>query len=189
MSNIEKVNELLQLFMKEFPTLKNGNKLIGKYVINLADDAEQINLSKDFVKSYKQFENWLNKLFEQEKVPDNIIAINFGLYESDDGIQPYISGSTDWDFHDDDWASSNDYFPEGRYPEITLYKDLLKYRDDNFELGLFLTISSTIIFTNTYLIDNPTKFPPNVVLSTGFDDGDLYNFSKKSYETITVLVG
>ena len=187
MSNIEKVDELLQVFIKECPTLETSKKLINKNVTNFDNNFGLSGFENNLANSYKQFENWLNVLFEQEKVQDNIIAFNFGLYESEGGIQLYISGSTEWDFDDEDWASNNDYYPEGRYPDITLYKDLYNVWEDNLELGLFLTISSTIIFANTYLIANPSKFPQDVVLSTGFDDGDIYNFIKKSYENVTVL--
>ena len=187
MSNIEKVDELLQLFIKECPTLETSDKLIKKYVTNFDINFDLSDFDNDLVKSYLQFENWLNVLFQQEKVQDNIIALNFGLYESEDVIQLYISGSTEWDLNNEDWASYNDYFPEGKYPDITLYKVLYNFREENFVLGLFLTISSTIIFANTYLIANPSKFPQGVVLSTGFDDGSIYNFIKKSYENVTVL--
>lgn len=187
MSNIEKIDELIQVFIKEVPTLETSKKLIKKYATNFDNNVDLNDFENNLDKSYKQFENWLNMLFKQEKVQGNIIAFNFGLYESDDHIQLYISGSTEWDFDDEDWASNNDYFPEGRYPDITLYKVLYSFWEDNFELGLFLTISSTIIFANTYLFANPSKFPQDVILATGFDDGDIYNFSKKSCETVTVL--
>src|SRR4051812_21887937 len=146
MSNIEKVDELLQAFIKEFPMLENSKKLMERNATNLDNNIGLRDFEYKLSEGYKQFENWLNCLFEQEKVPNNIIAINFGLYESEDGIQLYISGSTEWELDDEDWANNNDYFPEGRYAEITLYNELYNFWEDNFELGIFLTLSSTVIF-------------------------------------------
>ncbi|MEH7012433.1 hypothetical protein V7087_16735 [Neobacillus niacini] len=187
MSDIEKVDELLQSLVKEMPTLINGYNIIEKYAKSIDNTADLSNFRNQLADSYKQFEDWLNELFEQDKVQDDILAFNFGLFESDDGIQLYITGSTEWEVDNEDWASNNDYFPEGRYPNITLYNELYNFWEDKFYLGLFLTISSTITFANTYLLSYPARFPKEVVFATGFDDGDLYNFFKKTDEKVTCL--
>lgn len=70
-----------------------------------------------------------------------------------------ISGSKEWDYNDEDWASNNDYFPEGRYPNIELYNYLFKLVEENLELALFLSLASTIIFANTYANLKPLMFP------------------------------
>ena len=188
MTDIEKVDDLLQSLIKEIPTLKNGYDIIEKYARNIDNTVDLSNFKNQLSTGYKQFENWLNKLFEQEKAQESIQALNFGLFENENGIQLYITGSTEWEFDDDDWASNNDYFPEDRYPSIMLYNDLYDFWNDKFYLGLFLTISSTITFANTYLVANPSKFPKEIVFATGFDDGDLYNFSKKTEEKVTCLL-
>lgn len=83
-------------------------------------------------------ENWLNNLISKEKANDNIVAVNFGLYETKDSIQLYISGSKEWELDDGDWACNNDYFPGGRYTNVALYDELYKIMNNNFEVGLLL---------------------------------------------------
>ncbi|WP_060672468.1 hypothetical protein [Rossellomorea vietnamensis] len=187
MSDIEKIDELLISLIKESPTLNNGFNIIEKYAKSIDDSADLKDFRNQLTDSYKQFEDWLNCLFEQEKVPNNILAFNFGLFESEDGIQLYITGSTEWEIDDEEWASNNDYFLEGRYANITLYNDLYNFWEDDFYLGLFLTISSTITLANNYLLSHPSRFSKEVVFATGFDDGDLYNFAKKTDEKVTSL--
>lgn len=187
MSDIEKVDELIQSLINEMPTLNNGYMIIEKYAKSIDNTVDFNNFRNELNECYKQFEAWLNELFEHEKVQDDIVAVNFGLFEDEKGIQLYITGSTVFEIDDEDWASNNDYFPEGRYPKINLYNQLYKFWEDKFYLGLFLTISSTIIFANTYLFSYPLRFSKEVVFATGFDDGGLYNFAKKNDEKITSL--
>ena len=187
MSDIEKVNEQLKTLIKELPHLQNGYDIIEKLAKNIEHTIELSTFNKKLNASYIEFENWLNELFELEPVQDEIIAFNFGLFESEDGIQIYIIGSSEWDSEDEDWATNNDYFPEYRYPNIALYKELYNFWDNQFYLGVFLTISSTIIYTNTYVLSNPSRFPKEAIFATGFDDGDLYSFSKKTDEKVMCL--
>jgi len=187
MSGIKKVDELLKMLIKELPNLQNGYDIIEKLAKSIDHTIELSIFKKIINDSYTEFENWLNGLFQLEPVQDKIIAFNFGLFESEDGIQIYITGSSEWDSEDEDWVTNNDYFPEDRYPKITLYNELYNFWENKFYLGLFLTISSTIIYTNTYLLSNPSRFPKEVIFATGFDDGDLYSFSKKTDEKVMCL--
>ncbi|OXS57134.1 hypothetical protein B0G93_1187 [Bacillus sp. V-88] len=187
MSEIEKVDKLLQQLIKEIPTLDNGFSMIEEYTKNVEESVDLRSFRNLLTDGYKEFDVWLNGLFEKENVPDEINAFNFGLFESEDGIQLYITGSNEWEIDDEDWASNNDYFPEGRYPSIKLYNELYKLYEDNFYLRLFLTISSTIIFANTYLHSHSETLPIDVVFATGFDDGDLYLFARKTEDRVTSL--
>ncbi|PKR77350.1 hypothetical protein CEY16_11500 [Halalkalibacillus sediminis] len=186
MSNIEKIDRLIQSLIEEVPTLDTGFAIIDKYVKSIDESVDLGHFRNQLADSYKPFEDWLNRLLEKEKVPKAILAFNIGLFESEDYIQLYITGSTEWEINDDHWAANNDYFPEGRYPDISLYSELYNLLNENFYLGLFLTISSTITYTNTYLLEHSSRFSKGVIFATGFDDGDLYNFAKKTEETITV---
>ena len=44
------------------------------------------------------------------------------------------------------------------------------------------------VFEYKYLVANPSEFPKEIVFATGFDDGDLYNFSRKTEEKVTCLL-
>lgn len=185
MRSHEELEEQLIVFIEQMPTMKNKAFLIEAIEKNFDID---INTFQNLLeKSYKEFEDWLNLLLSKEKISEEIVAINFGIFDKKDSFQLYISGSTEWDGYDDDWASNNDYFPQGRYAEITAYKLFYHLYEERFYLGLFLTLSSTIIFTNTYLLSNISNFPGNLVFATGFDDGDLYNFCEKHDSTIVPL--
>ncbi len=70
--------------------LENGVNSIKLDVKNWFDNIDTQWLSSDSVKIfYKEFEGWLNNLFAVEPLTEDISAINFGLFESNDGIQLY----------------------------------------------------------------------------------------------------
>ncbi|MCM3356807.1 hypothetical protein [Psychrobacillus sp. MER TA 171] len=186
MRSHEELEEQLIAFIKQMPTMKSKADLIE--AIESIYNIDIITFQNLLEKSYKEFEDWLNTLLSKEKIPKEIVAINFGIFDKKDSFQLYISGSTEWDGYDDDWASNNDYFPQGRYAEITAYKTLYHLYEEQFYLGLFLTLASTIIFTHTYLQTNISNFPGNIVFATGFDDGDLYNFCEKYDSTMVPLI-
>ncbi|MDM5154768.1 hypothetical protein QUF88_13335 [Bacillus sp. DX1.1] len=178
MSDLEQVDHLLNQFIENSPTLSNGKEAMGKYVAMIDDNFNLSDYKILLERSYYKFEEWLNDLLVKEKPDEDIVAFNFGLYEIENSIQIYISGSNEWDSDDEDWESNNDYFPEGRYLSIPLYDNLYRILDDNFEVGLFLTIASTIILIHTYVGTSSSRLPKGVALATGFDDGDLYNFGE-----------
>ena len=54
---------------------------------------------------------WLIEIDKSEKLPKDIIALNFGLFE------PYgveLIGSESYDAEDDDWACEEDFVPKQR---------------------------------------------------------------------------
>ena len=178
MSNLEQIDLLLNYFIKNTPTLSNGKEMLETNVASIENVFNFDSYRATLEISYHQFEEWLNNLLDKEKPQEDIIAINFGLYETENSIQLYICGSNEWHSDDESWASNNDYFPEDTYQSITLYENLYRVLENNLVLGTFLTIASTIMFVNTYVLNNPGKFAKDVALATGFDDGDLYNFNK-----------
>ena len=52
----------------------------------------------------KQIEDWLLELSHNEVIPENIVALNFGIFESENGYCVYLIGSESYDVDDDDWA-------------------------------------------------------------------------------------
>ena len=63
---------------------------------------------------------WITELNKTEKLPDGIIALNFGLFEPY-GIE--LIGSENYDSSDDDWACDEDFVPSQRScPNITISK-------------------------------------------------------------------
>jgi hypothetical protein len=185
MNDLVKVDELLHTLIETVPTLNNKNEWVKQ--IEIIDINHYINVLEE---NYKQFELWMNELLESEKIQDEIVALNYGLYETEYNIQLYVTGANEWELDDDDWACKNDYFPEGRYPSLKIYNYLYNIMENDFETGLFITIASTIILVNTYADSNSTKLlsgKESLVLATGFDDGDLYSFSKLTSKGIVSI--
>ena len=51
---------------------------------------------------------WISELVETETLPEEIVALNFGLYETPKGYCIYLNGSEEYDEEDEDWACNND---------------------------------------------------------------------------------
>lgn len=66
----------------------------------------------------KQIEDWLLELSSDEVIPENIVALNFGVFESENGYCIYLIGSKNYDASDDDWACDVDYEPVDKYLNI-----------------------------------------------------------------------
>lgn len=112
----------------------------------------------------KQIENWLQKL-SQDNIDDNgIIALYFGIYETETGFCLYLIGSKEYDADDDDWACSVDFEPQGNYLSI----------DSTMDWEQFLnTVSDIIEECINALLINRTKLFSNKIICVGFDDGQI----------------
>ncbi len=65
--------------------------------------------SKESKNDYERFSNWLDSIFKQ-KIPNDIKAFNFNLYEwTDETYHIQLIWTNDFDEQDEDWACS-DYF-------------------------------------------------------------------------------
>ena len=75
----------------------------------------------------KQIEDWLLELSHNEVIPENIVALNFGIFESENGYCVYLIGSESYDVDDDDWACDVDYEPVDKYLNevITILLDII----------------------------------------------------------------
>ena len=72
--------------------------------------------SKEKQDSQALFNNWVTKIIKSELPDSSIIAINFGLFESDKGFQLYLAGFKDYDKDNDDWATGlGDFSPNDKY--------------------------------------------------------------------------
>jgi len=114
----------------------------------------------------QDFNNWLDSILKTEKPDNSIIAYWFGIFESTDGYQTYLTGSKVFDDNDDDWACDVDFAPKNKY-------FVLGQNDTDWEVILdqvkkFVTdYFQTPVFKNSFL-DKSTA------IACGFDGGDLY---------------
>ncbi|WBW98370.1 hypothetical protein [Oceanirhabdus sp. W0125-5] len=113
-----------------------------------------------------KFKYWVRQVITDKAISKDILAINFGLFESDNGFSIYAIGSSEYDEEDFDWACNEDYVPSSKY--LIVDDERLNQMDWN-------------IF-NDYIIDKLREFLKeeslNIresinVITTGFDDGDL----------------
>lgn len=105
---------------------------------------------------------WILRINEQEILPKNIVALNFGLYE------PYgveLIGSSNYDEEDDDWACEEDFIPEERFCPKLGIEDTCDWEAVLEEIKIILK----------ELVQELKELPLLDVehITTGFYDGDL----------------
>lgn len=120
----------------------------------------------------RKFENilkgWIKEIANEEIVPENIQALNFGIFESENGYTVYLMGSMEYDIEDDDWACNEDFVPNNRYLEFN-EEEISNLDWENFQ-NLMVESLKNIIDSkeiSEYKILNIDN------ITTGFDDGEL----------------
>ena len=110
---------------------------------------------------------WINKL-ENYAPPKEIIALNFGLFESNNGFMIYLTGSKVYDISNDDWASVIDYEPEPKY------KYLLLKNAEISNLGWNAVLQIVQVYLKEIINDRSDyNLFKSRITTTGFDDGEL----------------
>lgn len=118
------------------------------------------NLERDNVK--KIIKEWILRIENDEILPDNIEALNFGLFEPY-GIE--LIGAKEYDAEDDDWACEEDFIPKERQCD-----ELNIDNECNWEIVL-----NEMQMILKELVDELKELPLLNVnhITTGFCDGDL----------------
>lgn len=111
-------------------------------------------------------EKWFEKLNEKEKIPANITAINFGIFESDKNYILYLIGSETYDKNDDEWATEVHYEPKIKYLELNGTKNL-DWKEVQDEIG---KIIAELIYVENF---QDSIFSKISNITVGFDDGGL----------------
>jgi len=113
------------------------------------------------------FEEWIAQIIKTEKPSKNIKGYYFGLFENEDNeYMLYLSGSTEFDEEDDDWACNDDYAPNEKYFQLPKCKGL------EWEDVLKQVVDMLYKFIKTDLYNN-SFFSKAKGIATGFDEGDL----------------
>lgn len=114
----------------------------------------------------KQIEDWLLELSHNEVIPENIVALNFGIFESENGYCVYLIGSESYDVDDDDWACDVDYEPVDKYLNI-------EGVDVGVDSDKFLNEVITILLDIISLEKVSAWLLHTKYITVGFDDGVL----------------
>lgn len=111
---------------------------------------------------------WIKEISDEETVPENIQALNFGIYESENGYTVYLTGSMEYDIEDDDWACNEDFVPNNRYLEFD-QEEICKLDWEDFQEYMVESLKNIISLKDIseYKILNVEN------IATGFDDGEL----------------
>jgi hypothetical protein len=120
---------------------------------------------------YILFSRWFNSIKKLE-IPDDIVAINFNLYEgSNNTYDIQLVGTNEFDENDEDWACTN-YFTTGE----NIFFIKRKYEIKKWQQGL--AYIKKII--KKYLNENNIKdtFKKIKVIGLGFVDGDIEIISR-----------
>ena len=81
-------------------------------------------------KTKEIIKKWLIQINQSEKLPENIVALNFNIYEGPYAID--LIGSATFDESDEDWACNEDFIPKLRrcpaleIPEEKSWEEVLK---------------------------------------------------------------
>lgn len=122
----------------------------------------------DFTNMKQEIINWLSRI---EKIdgqpPKEVIAFNFGIYETEMGFKLYLVGGFEYDEHDDDWACIEVPSEEHRQLELpnTNSNQDWEYIQNQL-VNVLVELESEGVFKQTILRNA-------LAITTGFDDGDL----------------
>lgn len=113
-------------------------------------------------------ENWIKEISSKEILPEDIQALNFGIFESENGYTVYLTGSNEYDAAADDWACNEDFVPNNRYLEFDQKEvSMLDWKEF---LNLIVDSLRNIISLENY---SEYKILNVANITSGFDDGDL----------------
>ena len=110
-----------------------------------------------------KFEKWLKKQLIKD-IPDNVIAFNFNLYETDDdeSFDVQLVGCENYSKDDEDWACDTVFSSE---------EDVFTFKDEDWESALETCKSMIQDFLAS--CDSDNKLSRAEYVTVGFIDGDL----------------
>ena len=112
--------------------------------------------------------NWLNNIQRIDGIPPKeVIAFNFGLFESTAGFMMYLVGGFEYSEENDDWACIKMPTSEHRYLLLPHY-----IQSQTWELVLGQCVTNLKELELEGKLNLPL-FESVIAITTGFDEGDL----------------
>ncbi|GHT79470.1 hypothetical protein AGMMS50262_23200 [Bacteroidia bacterium] len=125
-----------------------------------------------------KFENWIDNIINKECPDEKIVAYYFGIFESGEKEYTlYLSGSTEFNEENSDWACNDDFEPKEKYLSLPQYHHF-EWEDVLNEIVKILQeFIHTDVYKNSFLSQAKA-------IATGFDEGDLIliTFVKRSVQ-------
>lgn len=176
-----------------------ASKLTAKDAWNKFIDCHEKTSSKPYWTALRQLDiegeqadivEFLHHLVTAYPLPDSVVALWVGIlkFADDDEEIPtiYLAGADNYDKDDIDWACDPIYFPENRYAQPPLLKqmdDIIKIDDENYEFFDWILPLAYCAFTLDEIIRsklNKNLFLTNkskLFVATGHDSGDYLDIS------------
>lgn len=142
---------------------KNLKKTVKSWlmsIFNKKQETKDVQEAKDVKEIIKR---WIINIDQTDKLPSDIVALNFNLYEGPYAID--MIGSASFDEEDDDWACDKDFEPTQRLCPCLGLSDDLKWEE----------VLEMIVSILKDLVDELSDLKIFQVehIAVGFDDGDL----------------
>ena len=112
----------------------------------------------------EKIHTWFNHIEKDAIVPKGIIALHFGIYETEKGYCVYLVGAREYDEYDDSWAEEVENVPREFFLEI---ETPCEWQD--FQKQIAHILADELKQRKT----NPLSPFHNKIITTGFDDGNL----------------
>lgn len=114
-------------------------------------------------------EEWLKKIAAAESMPQDIVAVNIGMFESDNGYGVYMCGFKEYDGEDDDWTCKPEYEPHEKY---------LMLAGRGFESMVWETLLHQMILALKEILEcgceSVRHFFDGRIVTAGFDEDKLF---------------
>lgn len=114
-------------------------------------------------------EEWLKKIAAAESIPQDIVAVNIGMFESDNGYGVYMCGFKEYDGKDDDWTCKPEYEPREKY---------LMLAGRGFESMVWETLLHQMILALKEILEcgceSVRHFFDGRIVTAGFDEDKLF---------------
>ena len=117
---------------------------------------------------------WLTNICKSETPDKTIVAFYFGIYQTVEGYEMYLSGSKEYSDCDNDWASGSDFVPREKY----LALDITQYKNLEWQDLLEKVKKELMDFKKTEMFES-SFFNVAKAIAVGFDDGDLHFIDTK----------
>ena len=107
---------------------------------------------------------WLNQIENDAIVPQEIIALNFGIYETEKGYCVYLVGAREYDATDDSWAEETENVPYDFFLEIETHCSWNAFQEQ---------IMCVLTDELNQRVKNPSSPFYDKIITTGFDEASL----------------